>query len=242
MRKNPNYSLVTRFEKNHKLPFDVKTNDKAKVDIRSGLLLLIFGATFVLMVVGVTSLGWWLTEMSALFMGSAILSGILLRMGEKTFVRSFVEGASDLVGVSLVIGFARGVTIILSEGNIIDTILYYTTELVTGIPPALFVVGLLIVFFVMAFFISSTSGMAVVTMPIMGALAINLGIPTETVVTSYLYGMGLMYLISPTELILPSIAMVNINYNTWLRFIMPLLGWLAIASIILLIIDLYLLH
>lgn len=240
VRKNPALSLVARFEKDHKLPFDIKTNSHARMDLRSGILLTVFAATFILMVVGVTVLDWWLMEMSALFLGAAILSAILLRLPEKKFVSSFVEGAADLVGVSLVIGFARGVTVILQDGNVIDTILFYATSVVSGIPQGFIIVGLLFLFIVMAFFISSTSGLAVVTMPIMGALAINVGIPADAVVNSYLFGMGIMYLISPTELILPSIAMVNINYNTWIKFILPLMGLLTLASMLILLFDIYL--
>lgn len=238
-RKDPGKSLVLRLEGEVKNHFEITKSDNASMDTRSGIMLLIFGLTFIVMVLGVTRWHWWLTEMSALFLASAILSGILLRMREKKFVNTFLDGAAELVGVTLVIGFARGVTIILSDGNIIDTILFGLTNLVSGIPQGIFIIGLLLVFLVLGLFISSTSGLAVITMPILGALALAVGVSGDTVVNSYLFGAGIIYLISPTEMILPSLAMVNLNYNTWIRFILPLMGWLFLLSVVLLLVDLY---
>jgi uncharacterized ion transporter superfamily protein YfcC len=239
-RKDPGQSLVLQMEGKVKNHFEVSRSEEGGMDTRSGLMLVLFGLTFVVMVVGVTSFHWWLLEMSAVFLGSAILSAFLLNMKEKEFVSTFLAGAAELIGVTLVIGFARGVTIILRDGNIIDTILYSLTHLVSGIPHGVFAIGLLAVFFVLGIFISSTSGLAVVTMPILGALAIAVGVSGDTVVNSYLFGAGLMYFISPTEMILPSLAMVNLNYNTWLRFILPLMGWLFVLSCVLLMVDIYL--
>ncbi len=239
VRKNPKTSLVHRLEPEVKNHFELIETGTTKIDLRSKLMLVVFGLTFVMLVFGVVRLHWWMTEMSALFLGSAIVSAFLLRMSEKKFVKSFVEGAAELIGVAMVIGFARGVTIILQEGNIIDTILFHLTDMVSGVPHGIFVIGLLVVFFVLALLISSTSGLAVVTMPIIGALAIAIGVSGDTVVNAYLFGAGLMYLISPTELILPSLAMVNLNYNTWIRFVTPLMGWLFLLSCVMLLLDLW---
>ncbi|MFY0689246.1 MAG: YfcC family protein [Cyclobacteriaceae bacterium] len=239
VRKNPSKSLVLQLEGKVKSHFQVSEHADSRVDKKSGLMLIVFALTFVVMVLGVVLLHWWTVEIAGLFLASSILSAFVLRMKEKQFVNTFLSGAAELVGVTLVIGFARGVTIIMQDGNIIDTILYYLTNLVSGIPQSLFVVGLLVVFFILALLISSTSGLAVVTMPILGALGIAVGVSGDTVVNAYLFGAGLMFLISPTEMILPSIALVNINYNTWLRFILPLMGWLFLLSVVVLLLDLW---
>jgi uncharacterized ion transporter superfamily protein YfcC len=90
------------------------------------------------------------------------------------------------------------------------------------------------VFFVLTLFISSSSGLALVSMPIMGALANVVGVPSEEIVNAYLFGFGLMTFITPSGLILPSLSMVNVSYGTWLKFVWPLLVILGIVGIIIL--------
>jgi uncharacterized ion transporter superfamily protein YfcC len=204
---------------------------------RTKLLLALFAASFVVMIIGVSQLGWWFLEMTALFLVAAILVGVIQGGGERAFAGAFIKGAESLLGVALIIGIARGVTVVLDEGLLSGTLLYYGSEAVQGMPATAFIVALMFVFFGLTLFISSSSGMAVVTMPIMGALGTVVGVPTEEVVNAYLYGFGLMSFIAPTGLILPSLAMVNVDYNTWLRFIAPLMGLLAILSAIFLIVG-----
>lgn len=195
------------------------------------LLLVLFALTFVVMIWGVSVQGWWFEEMTVLFLVAAIIIGLLQRIGEYNFVEAFLAGARDLLGVSLIIGIARGVTIILNEGQISDTLLYYAASAVENMSGFVFLPALMAIYFVLTLFISSSSGMAVVTMPIMGSLSSIVGVPTEEIVNAYLFGFGLMTFITPTGLILPSLAMVNVKYNVWLKFIWPLLVMLAIIAI-----------
>jgi len=226
VKKDPTASLVYRIDGVVKSPYEaIATNDTGipVLDARTKLLLLLFLCTFLGMITGVVFFEWWLLAMSTLFLGSSILLGIILRMKEKDFVTRFINGAGDLLTVAFIVGVARGVTIILNEGNISDSILYYSAKLVDSMPPALFVVMLLALFMVFTLFISSSSGMAVLTMPIMGALAIIVNVPGREIVNAYLFGMGIMGLITPTGLILPSLALVNVSVKAWWRFIYPLM-------------------
>jgi uncharacterized ion transporter superfamily protein YfcC len=109
--------------------------------------------------------------------------------------------------------------------------------MVAGMPDSIFLVALIGVFFVLGFLISSTSGLALVTMPILGALAVSNGIPGDSIVTSYAFGAGLMLFIGPTGLVLPSLAMVNLKLSTWLRFILPLMGILFVIAAGLLVVG-----
>ena len=93
---------------------------------------------------------------------------------------------------------------------------------------------LMLVFAVLSFFIASSSGMAVLTMPIIGALASVVGVEGQSVVNAYLFGMGIMGFVTPTGVILPSLAMVNINYNQWLKFSWPLILVYSVVLTILL--------
>ncbi|HLA64033.1 MAG TPA: hypothetical protein VK610_06375, partial [Rhodothermales bacterium] len=132
--------------------------------LRVALALTLFALTFVVMIVGVTKLGWWFPEMTALFLGAAVVVALVEWPGEKQFVTSFIHGAKDLLGVAFVIGIARGVTLVMNHGGLSGTIIEATSGWVAGMPPVLFVIALLAVFFALAFFIPSSSGIAVLTM------------------------------------------------------------------------------
>lgn len=204
----------------------------APLTARIKLLLTLFLATFVVMIIGVAKLGWWFTEMTTLFLVAAVIVAAIERIDEAEFVKTFLRGAGDLLGVAFIIGFARGVTILMDRGEISSTIVYYASGVVQGMPGVGFVTGLLFVYAFLTLFIASSSGMAVLTMPIMGTLAVVAGVPREEIVNAFMYGMGLMGLITPTGLILPSLAMVNVSYGAWLRFVTPLLGWLTLVSML----------
>ena len=167
-------------------------------------------------------------------MASAVIIAILQRSGEKKFVEQFLAGARDLLGVAFIIGIARGVSFILNEGQISGTILYYATELVKGMSPMVFLPIVMLILGVLSLFIASSSGMAVLTMPIMGALATAVGIGGDKVVSAYLFGIGIMSLITPTGVTLPSLAMVNVNYNQWLKFCWPLIAIFTVVLTVLL--------
>lgn len=233
IKKDPTKSLVAGV----KIPKSF-ANEKAipiaKLQSRTRLLLSVFGLSFAIMIYGVSRLDWWFQEMTAMFIVASIVIGVLQRVGEKRFIDEFIQGAKDLLGVAFIIGIARGVTFILNEGQISDTILFYATQIIEGMPPFVFLPVLMIVYAILTLFIASSSGMAVVTMPIMGALSTVAGVETFEIVNTYLFGMGLMSFITPTGLILPSLAMVNVNFNQWLRFIMPLLLILTILAVLVL--------
>jgi uncharacterized ion transporter superfamily protein YfcC len=209
----------------------------ARLDGKAKLLLAMFGITFVAMVIGVSRLGWWFPEMTALFLVAAVLVGLIRGGGEKKFTTEFVHGAAGLLGVALIIGIARGVTLVMDDGQISGTLLYYSAGAVEDMPRSIFIVALMLVFAGLTLFISSASGLAVVTMPIMAPLATVVGVPTEQIVNAYLYGLGLMSFITPTGLILPSLAMVGVSYAAWLRFIMPFLGVMALVAALFLIVG-----
>jgi len=232
-KKDPTASFVYRYDRDIKSPYstlDVNTDTKMKLERKTSLLLLIFLFTFLIMIAGVIFLGWWLLEMSTLFLASSITIAVLVRMQEKLFIEKFIKGAESLLSVAFIVGIARGVTVILNQGYISGTILYYSAQFVSTMPPILFIVLLLILYNIFTLFISSSSGMAVVTMPIMGSLAIVANVPGREIVNAYLYGMGIMMFITPTGLILPSLALVNVSYKAWLRFIYPLMLILFLIS------------
>lgn len=240
VKKDPVNSLVLRIDGPVHPPYEIAVSQESstpKLELQTKLLLLIYMATFLVMIGGVVFLKWWTLEMSALFLGASILIAVITRMNEKVFTQEFIKGAESLLSVAFIVGVARGVTIILNEGNVSDSILYYSANLMQGVPPALFILSLLIFYLFFSLFIQSSSGMAVLTMPIIGALAVIVNIPGREIVNSYLYGMCIMSFVAPTGLILPSLALVNISLKAWFKFITPLLVMLLILCSVFLVVG-----
>lgn len=241
VKKNPTASLVFQRDRSNNSSLDLNINSEKEaipLAIKTKVLLLIFLLTFTSMITGIILFDWWTTEMSALFLGSAILIALVERMNEKLFVHEFTKGMEALLIVAVIVGLARGVTIILNDGLASDSILYYASNVVKGFHPIIFIVLIMLFYFFFTIPVSSSSGMAVLTMPIIGSLAILLNIPGREVVNSYLYGMGIMFLITPTGSVFPALAMVNVSYKAWLKFIMPFVIGLLILSAAFLIIGL----
>ncbi|MCB7305052.1 YfcC family protein [Bariatricus massiliensis] len=204
------------------------------------LSLTVFGISFCVLVWGLVSQGWWFDNMTALFLACAILLAFTSGIGEKNFMDQFIGGAADLMSVALVVGVARGINIILENGMVSDTILEFFSGAIGGMNPIVFIILMMLVFIVLGFFISSSSGLAVLSVPIMAPLADTVGVSRAAIVSAYAYGLGLISFITPTGLVLASLAMVDVTYDKWLKFIMPLMGITAGFSAIMLVIQLFL--
>ena len=238
VKKDPAQSIVYRVDGNVVSPYQsIQSTATEPLSRRTKGLLILFLFTFLTMIAGVVWFGWWLTEMSALFLGVSILIAIITRTNESKFLEQFIKGAESLLAVAFIVGVARGVTLILNNGHISDSILYYSANLVSGMPSSLFIVVLLILFMIFTLFISSSSGMAVLTMPIIGGLAVIVNVPGREIVNSYLFGMGIMGFLTPTGLILPSLALVNVSLKAWWKFIYPLLIILFIVCCLFLMVG-----
>lgn len=242
VKKDPKKSLVYQIDGQVKPVFDTEISQIDTVqnlNSKTILLLGIYFMTFITMIVGVVFRGWWTLEMSALFLAASILTGIIVRMKEQVFIAEFIKGCESLLSVAFIIGVARGVTIVLNEGHISDSILFYSANLVQGVHPALFIILLMCFYLFFSLFIQSSSGMAVLTMPIIGALAIIVNIPGREIVNSYIYGMAIMGFVAPTGLILPTLALVNVSLKTWIKFITPILIALIVLCSLFLIVGIY---
>jgi uncharacterized ion transporter superfamily protein YfcC len=182
--------------------------------------------------VGVPTLWWWFPEMTASFLLFAMLIGIVGRMGEGSFTSTFVDGARDLLGVALIIGIARGITVIMNNGLITDTVLNWAEQAVSDLGGAAFVNLMYLLFLPLSFLIPSSSGLATVAMPIMAPLAGFANVPSELVVTAYQAGNGLVNLVTPTSaVVMGGLAIAKVGYGTWLRFVWPLLILLGLLTV-----------
>ncbi len=240
VKADPSKSLIYDQKEELEALFGLNTmNNITKFTHRLRLITLVFSLCFVVMIVGVSFLDWWFVEMTATFLVGAILIGFIAKIKESVFVETFVKGAAELLSVAFIVGIARGVTILMEDGLISDTILYHASTITEGMNKGLFTNFMLFIYGGLSFFMPSSSGMAVLTMPILAPLADTVNIGRETIVNTYQYGMGLFYLINPTSLILAALAVVKIGFNKWLKFIMPLLLILLITTMTLLTISVY---
>ena len=240
VRKNPERSIIYAQKAEIEAKFAVDKEKEVEFGARISLTLIVFAMAFVVMIIGVSALGWWFMEMTMIFLVAAVLVGFIAAVPEKKFVEQFVKGANELLNVALIIGIARGITWLMEEGAVSDTLLYYSSSAVEGMPKGLFVNAMLFVYAGLSFFIPSSSGLAVLSMPIMAPLGDVVDVPRELVVNAYQYGMGLMAFITPTGLILASLTMVNVTYDKWLKFVLPLLGWLTLITMAVLTAQVYL--
>lgn len=188
------------------------------------LVLVLFFATFAVMIWGVSSQGWWMARMGALFFGMAIVVGLVARMGEKKLTSAFVDGAKDLLGVALVIGLARGIVVIMEQGLIADTILNSAAETLGGLPEIAFINLMLWIEIGMSFLVPSSSGLAVLSMPILAPLGDFAGVGRDLVVTAYQSASGLVNLITPTSaVVIGGLAIGRVSFDRWVVFVWPLL-------------------
>jgi uncharacterized ion transporter superfamily protein YfcC len=212
---------------------------------RRKLALGLFFLAFVVMIYGVIpwedmgipfpTLWWWFPEMTASFLLFAVLIGVLGGLSETTLTGSFIDGSRDLLGVALIIGIARGITVIMNNGLITDTVLHWAEDAVSGLGGARFVLLLFILFIPLSFLIPSSSGLATVTMPIMVPLATFAGVAGELVVSSYQFGNGLVNLVTPTSaVVMGGLAIARVGYGTWWKFVWPLMAGLTVLSALLL--------
>jgi uncharacterized ion transporter superfamily protein YfcC len=150
-------------------------------------------------------------------------------MKEGELTETFVAGARDLLGVALIIGIARGITVIMNNGKITDTVLSWCEDAVADLSGTGFVLILFLLFIPLSFLIPSSSGLATVAMPIMAPLALFAGISGELVVSAYQFGSGLVSLITPTSaVVMGGLAIARVGYGTWLKFVTPLLVALTV--------------
>jgi uncharacterized ion transporter superfamily protein YfcC len=208
-------------------------------------ILAVFVLAFVVMIYGVIpweDLGipfptwwWWFPEMTASFLLFAIIIGLIARMREGELTSTFVDGARDLLGVALIIGIARGITVIMNNGQITDTVLHWVERALGDTGEAGFAIVMYALFLPLSFLIPSSSGLATLAMPITAPLAGFVNVPASLVVTAYQSASGVMNLFIPTSaVVMGGLAIARVPYGTYLRWVWPLLAALAVLTVIVL--------
>lgn len=235
VKENPEFSYSYEDHETFVKLWSVSSSseEQAIFTIRKKIILILFVITFPIMVWGVMGKGWWFPTMAASFLTFAIAIMFLTAtgkfgIGEKGVVDAFVNGASSLVGVSLIIGLARGINIILNDGKISDTMLQFSSNLVTHMNGPIFIIVMMLIFFVLGFVVPSSSGLAVLSMPILAPLADAVNIPRFVVVTAYQFGQYAMLFLAPTGLVMATLQMLDMRYSHWFKFVWPVVAFVLI--------------
>lgn len=198
---------------------------------------VIFAAGIGVFVYGTAARGWYLVELSAVFLAIGLLAALAGRLGPNAAARAFLGGAADMTTTALLIGFARTIQVVLSDAQVIDTVIQGLAEPLGTLPGHAAAVGMLAVQTICNFFIPSGSGQAFVTMPIMAPLADLTGVTRQTAVLAYQFGDGFTNMIVPTNAVLMGIlGLGRIPYASWVRFVLPLLIKLNLVAVIALVI------
>ncbi len=229
IKNNPeaSFSYEDREKFNKQWAMEVNEQAAGVFTLKKKIILVLFVIAFPIMVWGVMAKGWWFPTMAAAFLTISVIIMVLSIFGkdkltETELTDAFIHGSSSLVGVSLIIGLARGVNLIMNEGLISDTLLHFATTLVDGMPAAIFILIMLVIFFFLGFVVPSSSGLAVLSMPILAPLADTVGIPRWIIVCAYQWGQYAMLFLAPTGLVMATLQMLDMKYQHWLRFVWPM--------------------
>ena len=181
------------------------------------------------------NLGWWFPELIALFLVASVVVGLVAGYGEKAITGHIMRGFGDFIGAAVAVVLARGVTVILNNTQTIDTLLHWMEDAVSGTSASGFVVLVFGINTGIAFIIPSSSGHATLAMPLLAPLGDFADVGRPLVVTAWSWGAGLARFITPTSaVVMAGVALAGVRYDRWIRFMLPLMGLLALASVVLL--------
>ncbi len=231
-------------------------DDEAKLSGKQIATLIVFGITFLVMIVGFipwgefgitffdswtgwltgASLGnWWFYEAALWFLICAIIIAIINRQGEHGFVDAFVDGADDMIGVILVIAVARGAYVLMSQTVIDNYIIYNASNFLATLPELAFVPLNYLLHVVLSVLVPSSSGLATLSTPIIAPVAANLGYSTNVAAMTIVAANGLVNLITPTcGAIMGGLALAKVDYSTWFKWGIRVVACIAVVNIVVL--------
>lgn len=238
IRANPSLSLMAQSEKEAEKRRVYVHDDKVPAltfNTRQkwgGIAAIAF---FGVMVWGVLTRGWFMTEMAGLFVIMGISVGLIAGLSPGKICDAFNEGFKDVLMGAIIVGLARAVAVMLEQGQVMDTIVHGLGDLVGGLPSIFSAIGMFIAQLGFNFVVPSGSGQALVTMPIMAPLSDLIGVTRQNSVLAYQLGDGLSNILYPTSgYFMATLALAGVPWDRWVRFFLPLFGiWIATASVFL---------
>jgi uncharacterized ion transporter superfamily protein YfcC len=221
-------------------PADVTIDAQHDVEPMSGrhsAALVVLLAAIVLMVVGVQRFSWGNSELSAMYVGVALVLAIVGRLGSREAAQAFLRGMQGMMLAAILVGLAAAVEVILRQAMVLDTVVAGLTRTTQGRSPVVVAVLMMFVQMIIDVFIPSTSGKAAITMPILGPIGHLAGVSGQVTVQAFLFGNGLMNTLTPTSgMLLAYLAAGGVSYGRWIRFVAPLALVLFVLCVLALII------
>jgi uncharacterized ion transporter superfamily protein YfcC len=219
----------------------MQTSEESRLSIRQKLILLLFLVTIVALVVGVLKFGWYIAEISALFLAMGIVAGILDRQRADDIAKLFLAGCKDILSAALVVGLASGIIFILKDGRVIDTILYGLTRSLAQMGEVASLGAMYVFQTLLNVVMPSGSAKAALTMPIMAQFADLIDVSRQTTVLAFQFGDGFTNMLTPTSGVLIGVlGMARIPYGTWLKWVWKFILALIVIGFILMLPTLWL--
>lgn len=204
-----------------------------KPGLRGRLVMLVLAVGLIAMLVGTTTQGWNLHELSGLYLAVAVSVAIVAGLGPNDTALSFASGAAGMTTAALVVGLARSVPLLLEDAAVTDTILQALARAVSWLPPGLRAAGMYVSQLGVSFIVPSGTGQAALTIPILAPLGDLVGVTRQTTVLAYQFGDAFSNVISPTVgYFMAALAVVEIDWTRWARFVWPLLAWWCLVGLI----------
>lgn len=204
--------------------YDAVGTSELKVETRHKVVLTCFLLNIVVLAFGVIKFEWFITEIAGLFTLLGIVIAFVGRLSAGEAVNAFMKGAAGIISGALIIGVARAIVVILTDGHVIDTILYHASAAIHHLPPSLSVVGMYFLQAIIHLIVPSGSGQAALTMPIMAPLADLVGVTRQTAVLCFSMADGIGNIIFPTSgYFMAGLAIAGIPWSRWAKWILPLI-------------------
>lgn len=238
VKKDPSKSILagTKVEEED---YEINLESHKPITIRDALVLTIVVACLAVLIFGTLQYQWGMKHIVGMFFIMSILSGFAAGWNADRIAEQFVTGCRGIVYGALITGLARGILLILQQGNIIDTVMFYTSNLFEGLSPWISLQAMFFFQAIVNFFIPSGSGQAATTMPIMSGFADLTGISRQTAILAFQFGDGIFNLVWPTGGIVVTCALAKISLEKWWKFFMPFLGISVVTVMIALTVAMY---
>lgn len=224
VKKDPTLSLM--HEDDIKREDVVDLEALPEFDGRRKAILIVFVIAIIFLVYAVVTWGWYMDEIAALFfVMSWIVALIDKNLGFNSYAETLGKGMADVAGGALVVGFARGILVVMTDGNILHTILHSCAGFLEKLPSMVSAVGMYIFQCLLNFIVPSGSGQAAVSMPIMAPLSDLVGVTRQTACIAFQLGDGISNIFTPTSgYFMAGLALAKIPWAKWAKWILPLIG------------------
>ncbi len=236
VKSNPKISPMYDFDEERRHDMHLDSSKAGEFTVQHKLVLISFGLAMIILIVGILSFKWYITELGALFLALGVTTGLLGKLKLNEITDAFKNGAKDMVGVALIIGCARAILVIASDGKIMDTMLFGLAGIIQNLHPILASQAMFVTQGIINFFVHSASGQAMLTMPVMSPLADVVGVSRQIAVLAFQFGEGWINPILPTSgVTMGVLGLAGIPWPKWFKWMLPVQVLFFIIALLLLV-------